>query len=584
MATREELIEFMNEAERRGDLTTAKQVLKKLEGMGPKAEPRPENTFFPSILGDKPLGEQVKRGTARTARSAADAVAALPLMAMDAGVGARNLVSELVNLNRPPLSTGYRQLYPSYSQSYKEAMDRSPLPPAEGLPEQLVDLVTQAAVGSRTIPNISIKNPAPQGTPLTTLAEQAIKAGDDFNVPVHFDDVAGNTAKRINIAAERVPVTGTGAGKAAQQQAVNKATQKLADEFYIDDFDDIPTLVQKGLQTKLDNARKAATTLYDDVSRQLDPLGNVPTQRFDDALTAQMMDQEAMGTAANPEVMKVLERFASAPRGNFSLLRQIRSQLSDEISGFYKGGSAVGEAGVGPLQAVKKALEADMAKFADDSTPTAKAAWKKANNFYRKMVTPFKEAGLRQLVKTDEPAKVWRYLTQQSQGPARAKKMFMALDSKGRAAVRNGLIDDAVEFATSPKGNVSPAKLAQYMEKHTNAINQFFGGKNLQQLNGFRNLMRHVERAGQYTENPPTGQRVIDFAVGGGVVASALNPAMLKLVAAIEASGAAVTGMFQTKTGRDVLVAMSKMKPGSKQMENAVKVLAATLATQSTGE
>ncbi len=529
---------------------------------------------------DQPISG-IPRQLGRTARMTADAVAAFPLAVMDAGTGVRNLYSELSNLNREPLSSDpLKPVYQSYGEHYKENMDKIPwLPPAEGTAEQVVDAIGQIAVGSKTMPNMSIKNPAPQGLNMLTQAESAMNAGAKHNVPVFYDDVGGNASKKISTMLERIPFVGTGAGRASQQQAVNKAAGKLRGKHYLGD--NIPELVQKGLQDKLNGFRMAATKLYDDVGVLVKGRGKVKTDSFDDALLKEMSRQERLGTAANPEVVKVLEKYSSAPRGDFALMRELRSQLGDDISGFYKPGSAVGDKGAGEMQVIKLALEKDMGKFADDASPAARAAWKRANEFYAKNVIPFKQAGLRQLVKTDEPAKAWRYLVQESAGIERAEKMFRSLDSAGRNAVRAGLLDDATQHATTPKGDISPAKFAQYMEKHSNAINTFFKGDQLKEVKGFQNLMRHVERAGQFAENPPTGARLIEPLMLVGATASYFSPAALMGMLTIGGGTASATAMLQSTAGRNILITLSKMKPGSKAMNEAAKALAATVATQS---
>jgi hypothetical protein len=529
---------------------------------------------------ERTFADKAKRVLGRAGRMTADGIAAFPLTAMDAGVGLRNLYSEISNLNREPLSSEpLKETYPSYSQLYKEAMDKSALPPAEGLGEKLVDVAGTALVGSKTIPNMSIKNPAPAVTKLLTPAEKAINAGVKHDVPVFYDDVAGNASKKISTMAERIPIVGTGGGRAAQQQAVNQAAGKLTGKYY--QGDNIPDLVQKGLQSKLNGFRKAATKLYDDVGALVTGRGQVKTDTFDDALLKEMSRQEGLGTAANPEVVKVLEKYSGAPRGDFAFIRELRSQLGDDISGFYKPGSAVGDKGAGAMEIIKKALEKDMGKFADDASPAARAAWKRANAFYAQNVIPFKQAGLRQLVKTDEPAKAWRYLVQESAGVARAEKMFRSLDSSGRNAVRAGLLDDATQHATTPKGDISPAKFAQYMEKHSNAIKTFFKGDQYKEIEGFRNLMRHVERAGQYAENPPTGARLIEPLMLVGATASWFSPAALTGMLSIGGVTGGTSALLQSTAGRNILISMSKVKPGTQAFDTMAKGLAATVATQS---
>ena len=601
-ATREELIEFLSEAEQRGDMVAANKTLDKLEALAPSQSEdnrqpvtevgQVQEESPPIDLSKQPFAmderyaadihqqgvDEVTRGLGRTGRITADAVAAFPLMAMDAGVGARNLYSELSNLNRPPLSSEpLKETYPSYRELYTDAMNQVPgLPPAEGTAEEVVDVIGQIGVGSKVFPTIGIKNPAPQGIPLTaaTKAQQAIDAGAKHKVPVYYDDVGGHISKKIGVVTDNVPVVGTGGGRNAQQMAINKSTQKLADKYFIDD--DVPELVQKGLQGRLTSLRKTAGKLYDKVAGLVDPKGRVPSDNFDDAILAQMEINERLGTAGSPEVAKILDKYASAPRGNFTFMRELRSQLGAEISDFYKGGSPIGEKGVGALQAVKNALEADMGKFADDAGPAARAAWIKANSFYAKGVVPFKKAGLRQLVDTDEPAKAWRYLISQPAGKARAVKMYKALDPQGRATVRSGLIEDAIEHAKTPKGDISPAKFAQYMERHSNAVNKFFQGEDLAEIKGYQNLMRHVERAGQYAENPPTGNRIVTGVLAGG--AAFVDMGTLLTATTLSAG---IKGLYQTNAGRNALIAASKMQSGSEPMVKLAKYIAAAIATQS---
>jgi len=497
-------------------------------------------------------------------------------MAQDFGVGVRNAYNELEYLNSPPLSQK-EPVHELPSATYKREMDKI-LPPAEGLTENLVDIAGQILVGSKTIPNIGIKNPAPAAQALRDTPQEVIKTGAKHEVPVYYDDVTKSSiAKKTGVLTDNVPIVGTGGGRATQQQAANKASENLANKYFVDD--DVPELVQKGLQSRLNSLKTTAGKLYNKAASMLDPHGQVATKNFDDTIAEQLAKNERLGTAGDPEVAKVLQKYADAPRGDFTLMRELRSQLGAMVSDHYKGGSAIGSKGVDSVQAIKKALERDMEAFADEVGGFARVAWRKADSFYKSGIAPFHQSGLKQLVNADEPIKAWRYLTTQSAGKARAAKMYKALDPEGRAVVRAGLIEDAIEHARTPKGDVSPAKFALYMERHTNAVNQFFKGSDGKDIRGFQNLMRHIERAGQYAENPPTGNRVISTVAAGGVLF--LNPAtLLKIVG----STATVKMLFQTKAGRDILISASRMKPGSKPMQDLSRYIAATIATQSGSE
>lgn len=534
------------------------------QNLGQQAQQQAEPSFF----------DQLKRQAGRTVRMGAEAVGALPLMAADAGVTIRNMVENPPE-NFQELMFGREGARPLPSQMFQQQLDAAGLPRAEGMIEQGVDIVGQMAIGAKTFPDIGVKVPAPAGfQPASTVAQDVIKQGAKHDVPVYYDDVGGAFAKKASVAAESIPIVGTAGGRARQSQAVTRAVGKVVDDLNIGE--DVPELLQKGMQHRLSSLRKTAGKLYDDVAKHLDPRGNMASKSFDDAILAEMEVQQKLGTASSPEVTKLLEKYASAPRGDFTFMRELRSQLGSEVSDFYSGNSAIGSKGVGAVQKIKSALESDMGKFADETSGAAKAAWRKADAFYRKGVAPFKETGLRQLVRGAEPEKAWKWLVS-GDTPSRSARMYKSLNGEGRAVVRYGLVKDAMEKATTPKGEISPAKFAKYLEDHQSAITTFFRGKELQEIQGFKVLMRHIERAGQYAENPPTGNRLIPFILGGAVATVSSTTAVVGATAT-----SSVKVIFQTKAGRDALIAMSKYKPGSKEAGNVSKMLAALVATQST--
>lgn len=63
-----------------------------------------------------------------------------------------------------------------------------------------------------------------------------------------------------------------------------------------------------------------------------------------------------------------------------------------------------------------------------------------------------------------------------------------------------------------------PAKFALEFERMNAPYSKVFNGADKAQMDGFVKLMRHVERAGQYMENPPTGNRAVGVLMGGAAV------------------------------------------------------------------
>lgn len=519
------------------------------------------------------LADQAKRQLGRTARITAEGITYLPLAAADFGVGARNLL------------TGSN--YESPSSMFAGALDSLGLPRAEGKVEKAVDFVGQALVGS-VVPNPGIKNPAPNVVPIAkpNAAKQVIAEGEKRGVPVFYDDVGGATAKKVGTAMESLPgPIGTGAGRARQAQAAQSAATKLVSKFTPNTSDDVPELVQKGLQSKLQTFRTTAGKLYERAANALDPLGTVSRSNLDSAISQEAGKQQRLGTLASNDVASLLEKYRNAPQGNFTLMRELRSQIGDDISDFYTGkNAAIGEKGVTALKAMKEALEKDMEQFAKQSGGNGYQAWRNADGFYKANIVPFREAGFRDLVKTAEPEKAWRYLLAQGGIKSRAARMYNSLDDSGRGAVRYGLIKDAMDNGTNPNGSFSPAKFSKYLEDNEAAVNAFFKGNDRAEIEGFRNLMRHIERAGQFAENPPTGNRLIPYLIGGAVV---VNP---KVAVVAGGTGLTVRALFQTPTGRNLLLAARNAKPGSPAMaqinDRMARLLAASvgIAALKTGQ
>jgi hypothetical protein len=501
---------------------------------------RPGSLRVPDFI-NRPLG--------LAAGSVAKAAASVPLMAAEAGAGIGNLV------NRARGGEG------SYSptEDFNSLFARSGWPQPETGLEKATDFLSMLVAGSK-MPG---QSPLPLKKP--TAADSAIQEGVKRNVPVFYDDVGGPTSKKIGTAAESLGPLGTGSGRATQAQAAKLAAGELVDS-YATASDDVPVLIQQGLKRRLAGFRKATDALYKRTDAALAPSGPVDASTFRQAIAARIAKEQKLGSAADQDTIATLQKYLDAPDGDFAHWRQLRSSLGSDISDYYSGKAAIGSKGVDGLQDAKSVLDDAMAEHAKKAGGKGYAEWRKADAFYKENVVPFKETGFKDLVKTAEPEKAWRYLLANNT-ESRAVRMFNALDRKGRQAVKYGLLKEARDVATDPKGNFSPAKFSKYIEDHEEAVGTFFRGADRRDIDGFKNLMRHIERAGQYAENPPTGNRLIPFLLGGATV---LEPTAAATVAG---TGLAVRGAFQTEAGRSFLLAAAGMKPGSPEMGRLIETM-----------
>lgn len=495
------------------------------------------------------IGDRLKGLYGEAGRVSAKAVTGGFTLPADAAMGVFNV------------ATGLQVEHPS--EAINRLLDKYVAPPPETGTGRFVEDIYAAGLGGK-LPSFlpQVRPTAPKAPsrfnapPVPT--ERIIEAGVKHDVPVYYDDLTNNAlAKKIGVAAEVMGRAGTGTGRARQNVAAKDAAMRLVAEAQPQGVEDVAGGIQEGLKRQLAIFRNEKDRLYTLASRELESKGDVLTPTFNDRLNRVLNDENkraAMGVN-NTELVNALTTWKQGFRGTFNDTAALRSTIDDEIDNYFRGRhSTVGKKGVRDLIALRDGLDLDLEEFAKNVGGEAEKAWRAADKFYKTNIVPFKVKGFKDLVKTDEPEKAWTYLTAQSGLGSRAKRMYDALDEKGRQTVRYGLAKEAYDNALNENGIFSPAKFATYMENKDKVIKQFFTGKDLDEINGFSKLMRQVERAGQYAENPPTGNRltlplagIATTATVGGALAASLG----------------VKQLFQTKTGRDLLLRMSRQKVGS---------------------
>lgn len=468
------------------------------------------------------------------------------------------------------------------------------------------------------------------------IADPAVRSlqalGQRHGVRLSVGDLTQHPVpKKLEVALESVPVLGTAGFRATQHDQAKAAAHAVADELHqtmvrtpfrnlaqveraagrgnkvatelLQELaragDDWNRIVQVSGNLQALRSKLTADQLFNKVERLADTT-EVPILRTRHALQRALKEVSDAKLPDKPaarlleELQTTLAPKADAlgeavPAGNtFSALRQLRSDLGDRIRDYYRGANAVvGGKGVGVLQQLRTAVEQDMERFARHSDRRDLAqAWRKADAFYRQRVVPFKDRALASALKDAPADEVFGRFAKAGKGD-RAQRFYQALDPKGQAAVRYGLVAQAMDKAVDESRQVfSPAKFAQTLAHLREPKDVFFQGQAKRELDGFAKLMRHVERAGQYAENPPTGQRVIPWLLGG---AAALNAPLAAQLAAISGSARA---LLTTPAGQRFLLAASSLEEGSPAMAKLLqriertmpKLAGATAAQMATSE
>lgn len=418
-------------------------------------------------------------------------------------------------------------------------------------------LVRAASSGGTRLANAAMGRMRPEAQAVESLGKQ-------FGVPILAPDAAQSPmlAKAATIA-EDIPFSGIAKARIQQSKAAEDAAESLAGRL-APQIDDVGREIQGSLTRRTEALQKAAGVRYDRVAKAADPLGPVPLTNLR-ATAKQLLDDAKQDIDPNAGLIARLENIANANTApNFSKARQYRSGIGDEIR---KLETSMDLKAARPLQQLKGALEQDMNQFANNAGGEVSARWKSADRFFRERVVPQRESDIARAMRNKNPDEVFKQFIRSS-GQDRAQRLYNALDGKGRDAVKAGILQQALDKATleGSKGVAfSPAKFAQELERVQGGVGVFFRGADRREIDGFTKLMRHVERAGQVAENPPTGNRLVlpfilgdTLALGGGMTAGAAGSSLL------------TRALFTTQAGKRLLLAADRFSTGSPKLDRAI--------------
>lgn len=472
--------------------------------------------------------------------------------------------------------------------------------------------------------------------------EGILDLGERYGVRLSAGDITQNPSiQRQEVLLESVPGIGLSAYRSGQQREAANAAQRVRDQLattlrvrqyrnltaieqaaqgggerarqaqlLIEELrqagDDWTQIIQSSGKLNLFANRLHSDALYDRVEQLAEPLG--ATMRLPNTVNAldaalgearaaiipdmstitvlQRIRDRLVRTLENPtQTANILEETQPL---TYAQARTLRSDLGQLVDGTYTGRETLtGYKASRLLQQVKSGVESDLLEFAQTSgIPELTRAARIADRYYRHAVVPYKDTALANALKNLEPDQVYGKFIKQATTPDKATTFYRSLDPRGRAAVRLGMVEEALDAATqTTRGDFSPTKFAQYLERIRDSYQVFFRGPERAELDGFVNLMRHIERAGQFAENPPTGQRLANLlfvtATGGGVFAApGTTAASLTLTLGARE-------LFTSTAGRRLLIAASRLPEDAPQWQRIIDTamreiprLAARVATE----
>ncbi|HBA6602974.1 TPA: DNA transfer protein [Escherichia coli] len=376
---------------------------------------------------------------------------------------------------------------------------------------------------------------------------------------------------------------GTGSKRAEQYATRSKLVSNYFDRFGEYNPDD----VVKSLTTTLRGRKDAAGAVINDVTNKM---GNaaVDTTNTMNALNTAIARQERLGTSANQSLLTSLrnlrEELANPATDldvTFDLLRQHRTAFRSNVQG---------DAMVFPNQAkaatnmVENAMSKDLRNAVAKNLGASDAAkYLKANsdyaNVYNKVLNKNIANKLNKASSEASPELINTVVL--SRKPSDVKRIWSALDDKGKDAMRAAYVSKIAE-----KAGDSPAKFITEVNKLKSQsggeiYNTIFSGKHMKELDALHEVLQQTARSDTANVVTQTGQSQANRIRTIGATAT------LGVSLGLEAGFGAIMRLYESKAARNALLRLANTKAGTPAYEralsnaaNAVRPLFATEATR----
>lgn len=396
-------------------------------------------------------------------------------------------------------------------------------------------------------------------------------------------------SKTMQAAGERIPIAGTGPVRQAQQAERIDAVKNLLTEYGAGDVSELSGAVMKDLSKRRSADLSKYSGLKRDVIERLSAAGEVPVPNTINAIDNEIERLQGLKTENVSNVISVLKDWKNSIQGqNISNVEELRKMVGES----FKSPDLATIRGVGEksLSSIYPQLREDMKNFIKANGDRRDFdKWMIANKRLSETADDLKNASLKSvLMKGDVTPEVVQNLLFSSK-PSDIKTLYSKLSGEGRAAARAAILskaakDSSIDFAGETI--VSPDKFANSVKKLGESVGVFFSGDDLQRVKGLTKVINITKRAGEAAAFPVTGAQnwlsgilgISAGAYGGGVTGALTSAAVLGGVGGM-------ARVYESQAVRNLLLKMSKTKPGSAdEMEIAKRLFATANVVNDSGQ
>jgi hypothetical protein len=421
-------------------------------------------------------------------------------------------------------------------------------------------------------------------TPAAVSAERAaqqraIAAGQAAEIPVMTTDVIPPrtfSAKMARGLGEKIPFTGTGATRRAQQEARVAAVDNfLREQGAIDDesftlMSDIAADLQKTRGVKLSSLLEKKRSVIEQSGASDIPVDVSGAQK---AIKSKLKQLEILTGPEYRETERMLSEFSEklSNKTPFQIEKQkqalgmtlersdlenIRTEAKKVLSGVYS--------------SLNKDIENHIAKNAG---PEALAKYQSAQKVLAPMAQDLKDFAELSMALNQGDKRMGAVINMMNNtDPKVAKKLYDNLSAQGQATMRAAVVTDVANKAGGLE-NLSPEKFLTQVKAKAKQLSVVMDKEDMTRLRNLQRALKVTANASQAALAPPTGVQSVPFLAGGG------------LVAALGTSGAAAVGFgagalaraFESAPVRDLLMKMPTVKPGSRAETELAREIAVAM-------
>lgn len=328
----------------------------------------------------------------------------------------------------------------------------------------------------------------------------------------------GKVAQSIG---EKVPFSGTGAKRVAQQEQRVNAVQDLTDELGFT-ADDVTSNITNDLLQKRGQEISKYSGMKKDIFNKIDEKSNalVNTEKTTEAIDNEIKKISDLGLAENQKAISTLEDFKQAFQGkNINQIEDLRKALGNKLND--EGLTSVKDILEKSSQKVYSSLNSDLGnhikQYGDKNDFTK---WQVANKRLSSSMGDLKVNTFKNILDKGNatPEVVNKMLF--SKNPSEQQLLFKKLSQDGKANARVAIINKIMAESMGKGEEISTAKFVSSLKKNNIPISTFFKGKDLEKIKGLNRALNLTKRAEEAGINPPTGIQALMPIVYSGLGAS----------------------------------------------------------------